>query len=104
MRGTQAEGNVDKSKYLYNLQPIDKCVWQAEYDSLLETSNCLKGKTTFAYQQPGLRGPVSLLEQMKALSALPFVFSSPKATADHQPPLTAPVQLSPPSGPGPLLQ
>lgn len=78
MWGTQAEGNVDKSKYLYNLQPVHKCMRQVEHDSLLETFNCLKGKTTFAYQQPGLQRPVSLLEQMKALSGTSFCLFLPQ--------------------------
>ena len=32
MWGTMAEGNVDETKFPYNLQPIDKHLGQAEYN------------------------------------------------------------------------
>ena len=32
MWGTKAEGNADKIKFPYNLQPIDKYLRQAEYN------------------------------------------------------------------------
>lgn len=38
---TKAEGNIDKIKFLYDLQPIGKYFKQSEYTFLQETPNYL---------------------------------------------------------------
>lgn len=53
---TKAEGNVDKIKYPYNLQPVDKYLRQAEYaDSQeapksLNVTALLEGETSLVLQ------------------------------------------------------
>jgi len=41
MWGTKAKGDIDKIKFPYNLQPIDRYLGQAEYDVPPGTPNCL---------------------------------------------------------------
>ena len=49
---TEAKGNVDKMKFLYNLQPVDKYLRQAEYGIPPGTPHTLNANALLEAEKP----------------------------------------------------